>query len=49
MFTFEICLPFLIIIAVFFVGVVVNLIKNDKVFRHYDSKHGRRKNDEVDY
>ena len=49
MFTFEICLPFLIIIAVFFVGAVVNLIKNDKVFRRYDSKHGRGKNDEVNY
>lgn len=41
MFTFKVCLPFLVIIAVFFVGVVVNLIQNDHVFKHYDGKHGR--------
>ena len=42
MLTLEICLPFLVIIAVFFVGVVVNLIQNDHVFKpKYRNKHGR--------
>lgn len=44
MLTLEICLPFLVIIAVFFVGVVVNLIQNDHVFKqNYKGRHGRKK------
>lgn len=39
MFTFIFCLPFLIIIAVFFIGVTVNVIKGDHVFEKYDKKH----------
>lgn len=34
-----ISLPFLIIIAMFFVGTVVNIIKGDHVFKKYDKKH----------
>ena len=42
MFTFIFCLPWLIIIAVFLVGVIVNLINGDHVFKpRYSSKHGR--------
>lgn len=45
MFTFMFCLPWLIIIAVFLVGVIVNLINGDHLLRRnedaYESKHGR--------
>lgn len=36
---FLLSLPFLIIIAVFFIGVTVNVIKGDHVFKNYDKKH----------
>lgn len=50
MFTFIFCLPWLIIIAVFLVGVIVNLINGNHLLRRnedtYESKHGRRTNNE---
>ena len=50
MFTFIFCLPWLIIIAAFLVGVIVNLINGDHLLRRnedaYESKHGRRINNE---
>lgn len=42
MFTFLIALPWLVIIAVVLVGIVINLINSDRVFRHYENKHGRK-------
>ncbi|WP_267201606.1 hypothetical protein [Limosilactobacillus kribbianus] len=48
MFTFMVCLPWLIIIAVFLVGVIVNLINGDHLLRRnedaYESKHGKEAN-----
>ena len=39
-FTTLICLPFVIIIAIFFVATIINVVKGDHVFKpRYSSKH----------
>lgn len=41
-FTTLICLPFVIIIAIFFGATIVNVVKDDHVFKpRYSSKHGK--------
>lgn len=37
-----ISLPFIVIIAIFFVATIVNVVKDDHVFKpRYSSKHGK--------
>lgn len=44
-FTKLICLPFVIIIAIFFVATIINVVKGDHVFKpRYSSKHGKETN-----
>lgn len=47
-FTTLICLPFVIIIVIFFVATIINVVKGDHVFKsRYSSKHGKEaSNDE---
>ena len=41
-FTTLICLPFVVIIAIFFGATIVNVAKGDHVFKpRYSSKHGK--------
>lgn len=44
-FTTVICLPFVIIIAIFFVATIINIVNHDHVFKsRYSSKHGKEAN-----
>lgn len=44
-FTTLICLPFVVIIAIFFVATIINVVKGDHVFKSkYSSKHGKEAN-----
>lgn len=40
-----ISLPFIVIIAIFFVATIINVVKGDHVFKSkYSSKHGKEAN-----
>ena len=38
-----ICLPWIVIIAIFFVATIINVVKGDHVFKpKYRNKHGKK-------
>lgn len=46
-FTTLICLPFVIIIVIFFVATIINVVNHDHVFKsRYSSKHGKEARDD---